>query len=247
MNHVGALALVGSGEYLPEMAPLEGQLLQAAIGRGKRNRYVQIPLAAGKESESRLHYWKELGLKAAERLDSAGVFLPIFNREDAMREDLASQIDDAGLIYLSGGDPTYLAQSLVGTPVWNAIEVAWKSGSSLAGCSAGAMAFGGDVPNFRKQSSVGTPGLNLFPTLRTIPHFDKFFGVLPDQIAKVFVRAPEGIHVIGVDELTAAVCGLDAETSYADLKFMVHGKGGVHILRGAATHTYKEGEIFTLH
>ena len=247
MNHVGALALVGSGEYLPEMAPLEGQLLHAAIERGKQNRYVQIPLAAGKESESRLQYWKELGLKAADRLESTGVFLPIFNREDAMREDLAAQISDAGLIYLSGGDPTYLAQALIDTPVWKAIESTWKSGSSLAGCSAGAMVFGGDVPNFRKQSAVGTPGLNLFPTLRTIPHYDKFFGVLPDPIAKVFVRAPEGVHVIGVDELTAAVCGLDSGTSYEDLKFMVHGKGGVHILRGAATHTFKHGEIFSLH
>jgi len=31
MDHVGALALVGSGEYLPGMAELEGALLKKAL------------------------------------------------------------------------------------------------------------------------------------------------------------------------------------------------------------------------
>jgi cyanophycinase len=243
----GPLALVGSGEYLPEMADLEGKLLRSAIEHGKLNRYIQIPLAAGRESEPRLKYWKELGADQAKRIDSEQVFLPIYSRVDALREDLAAEIENAGLIYLSGGDPSYLATELHGTPVWEAIERNWRKGSALAGCSAGAMALSADVPNFRKQSAPGTPGLNLLPSLRTIPHYNKFFGWIPDSAAKLMVRAPEGVSVIGVDELTAAVYGLDAETSINPPRLKVYGVGAVHVLRGSATHKYHHGEVVELH
>src|ERR1019366_2596030 len=246
MNHVGALALVGSGEYMPGMQQLEGELLRSGIERGKSNRYVQLPLAAGRESIDRLRYWQELGAAAAERLDSQEVFLPIYTRADAMREDLAAEVEGAGLIYISGGDPSYLATSLINTPVWEAIERNWRSGSALAGCSAGAMALGADIPNFRKQSEVGTRGLNILPTIRTIPHYNKFFGWIPDSAAKLMVRAPEGVSVIGVDEMTSSVAGLDPETSDETLSFSVHGVGGVHILRGQATHKDVHGELVHL-
>ena len=238
MDKPGALALVGSGEYLPEMAELEGNLLRSGMERGKLNRFVQLPLAAGRESQDRLRFWQELGATQAERLDSEQVFLPIYTREDAMREDLALEIDNAGLIYISGGDPSYLATSLSGTPVWEAIERNWRSG---------AMALSADIPNFRKQSAPGTPGLNVLPTLRTIPHYNKFFGWIPDSAAKLMVRAPEGVSVIGVDELTAAVAGLDEETAVTPPKFKVFGVGAVHVLRGSATHKYHHGELVELH
>jgi len=61
------------------------------------------------------------------------------------------------------------------------------------------------------------------------------------------LRAPEGVTVIGVDEMTAAVAGLDARTSHEELTFAVFGIGGVHVLRGAATHKYLQGEILHLH
>jgi len=109
------------------------------------------------------------------------------------------------------------------------------------------MALSGDIPNFRKQSEVGTPGLNVLPTLRTIPHYNKFFGWIPDSAAKLMVRAPEGVSVIGVDEMTAAVAGLNPGTSYESLAFSVHGVGGVHVLRGQATHKYVHGEVVQLH
>ncbi len=222
-------------------------MLRSGIERGKRNRYIQLPLAAGRESIDRLRYWQELGAAAAQRLDSEEVFLPIYTRADAMREDLAAEIEGAGLIYLSGGDPSYLATSLINTPVWEAIERNWRSGSALAGCSAGAMALSADIPNFRKQSEVGTQGLSILPTIRTIPHYNKFFGWIPDSAAKLMVRAPEGVSVIGVDEMTAAVAGLDPQTSYEALTFAVYGVGGVHILRGQATHKYVQGELVHLH
>ncbi|MEI6649134.1 MAG: Type 1 glutamine amidotransferase-like domain-containing protein [Actinomycetes bacterium] len=243
---VGALALVGSGEYLPVMEPVEAALLTEGIRRGKRNTFIQIPTAAGRESVDRLAYWRQIGLEQANRLATEQVFLPVYSREDAFNLEHAKAIDEAGLIYLSGGDPGYLAQALAGTPVWAAIERNWRFGSSLAGCSAGAMAMGSDVPNFRKMKEEGQPGLSIISHIRTIPHYNKFFGWIPDGAAKVMLKAPEGTIIIGIDEGTALVTGLEPESSFENRTWSVHGVGGVHILRGAPTHRYQSGDRISL-
>ncbi len=64
----GSIALVGSGEYLPAMLELEKSLIQDAIAQGKKATFVQIPTAAGQESEDRLEYWRSIGKAQADRL-----------------------------------------------------------------------------------------------------------------------------------------------------------------------------------
>lgn len=242
MKRVGALALVGSGEYLPVMEPLEAALLNSGIQRGKKNHYVQLPTAAGQEGAKSLEYWKSMGAQQADRLATKAIFLPVFNREDAMNVEYAELIEDAGLIYLSGGDPTYLAASLIDTPVWEAIRRNWEHGSALAGCSAGAMALSGEIPHFLKPKAEGQLGLGVVPKIRPIPHYNKFFGWIPDSAAKILLQAPDDVTVIGIDEATALVTGLDENTNLAEGIWEVHGMAGVHILRGAPVHTYQEGE-----
>ena len=246
----GALALAGSGEYLPVMQSLEQSLLSNAIERGKNNTYIQIPTAAGQESEDRLSFWKTLGAQQSERLNTQQIFLPIYTREDAMNESIAQKIQGAGLIYLSGGDPGYLARTLIDTPVWSAIETAWNSGSSLAGCSAGAMAMGKHVPNFFRPKEDGTDGFGIIGEIRTIPHYNKFFGWIPDAAARKLLTAPVGTSVIGIDESTALVTGLssDPDVSFENKNWRVHGEGHVHLLRGEGDHAHEfaHGEIVTL-
>jgi peptidase E len=246
----GALALAGSGEYLPIMQDLEQSLLDNAIKLGQKNTYIQIPTAAGRESSERLSFWKTLGGAQADRLSTQQIFLPIYTRDDAMNEAFANQVKDAGLIYLSGGDPGYLANTLIGTPLWSAIELAWQSGSSLAGCSAGAMAMGKHVPNFFRPKDEGTNGFGLIGEIRTIPHYNKFFGWIPDAAARKLLTAPDGTTVIGIDESTALVTGLtaDPEVRFENKSWRVHGEGHVHLLRGEGDHAHKfaHGEVVTL-
>ncbi len=52
----GSVGLVGSGEYLPEMAEFEGSLLRDGEKNQKAPVFVQIPTAAGRESRDRLLY-----------------------------------------------------------------------------------------------------------------------------------------------------------------------------------------------
>jgi cyanophycinase-like exopeptidase len=223
----GSIALVGSGEFLPEMSDLESLLIQDGVRNGKVPRFIQIPTAAGQESPDRIKYWKELGRAQGERLGVEVEFLEILNRQDAQDKELATLIADSALIYLSGGDPHHLADSLVGTPVLGAIYQGWASGSSLAGCSAGAMALSTHIPNFRFSKKSPTPGFNFLPKVRVIPHFDRFFRWIPESAAKVLMSTSDETVLIGIDELTALV------NRSGESDWQVIGSGLVHILRGA--------------
>jgi cyanophycinase-like exopeptidase len=246
MGRIGALALVGSGEYLPVMQDLESALINSGISNGKPNVFLQIPTAAGEESAERLKFWESRGADQARSIGTVQEFLPIFKREDAFNDKYISLVKDAALIYFSGGDPGYLANSLYETPLWDEIKKNWLAGASLAGCSAGAMALSSDVPNFFRMKEEGIPGLNVIPHLRPIPHYNKFFGWIPDSAAKIVMKAPDGTVIIGIDEDTALVTGLDEDTNLAEKSWRVYGEGSVHILSGAPTARFKVGELVNL-
>ena len=220
-NQPGALALVGSGEYLPEAQLLEAALLRLGISRGKSNTYIQIPTAAGKEGEDRLDFWRQRGADQAARIGCEVKYLPVLTREDAHNAQWIEEIKSAGLIYFSGGDPVHLAEVFADTPMWQAIVQAWREGASLAGCSAGAMAFGGKIIGIRRSHI--SAGLNLLPEIEVIPHYDKFLGWLPDRVTAAIVRKDTDTALLGIDENTALVL--------TD-KWRKYGTGKVHILRG---------------
>ena len=232
----GSLALVGSGEYLPPMANFEKSLLNDGIKNGKRPIYIQIPTAAGKETPDRLEYWKQLGKTQADRLDIDSIFLPIFTREDANNPEYVTLMRDSALMYMSGGDPHYLAETLMDTPLWEAIQENWSTGASLAGCSAGAMVLSSHIPNFRLLKKAPTAGLNLLPEIRVIPHFNKFFKWIPESAAKVLLHVPDNSILIGVDELTAIVRrgGQD--------HWVVVGEAKVHVLKGMPDQQLTDGQ-----
>lgn len=232
----GSIALVGSGEYLPEMANLERLLIEDGLKSGREAQFIQIPTAAGRESLERLRYWEELGRSQAEALGVKQVFLPIFDREAAMNQDYAEMISQGALIYISGGDPHHLANSLLDTPVGEAIESSWKSGASLAGCSAGAMVMSSQIPHFRLSRSEPTRGLSLLPRVRVIPHFDKFFRWIPESAAQRMMHVPEDAILLGIDELTAL---LKRQSSKS---WEVHGKAEVHLLKGVEVGRFGHGE-----
>ena len=217
----GAIALVGSGEYLPQAQALESELLRLAISRGKSNTFIQIPTAAGKEGSESLDFWRDRGAKQGERIGCEVKYLPVLTREDAHNSHFISEVGNAGLIYFSGGDPVHLAEIFRDTPLWSAIVKAWESGSSLAGCSAGAMAFGGKIIGIRRSHI--SEGLNLLPDIEVIPHYDKFLGWLPDRVTAAIVRKDANATLLGIDEDTALVL--------TD-RWRKYGSGKVHVLRG---------------
>jgi cyanophycinase-like exopeptidase len=236
----GSLALVGSGEYLPAMSQFEKSLVVDGVKNGKEARFLQIPTAAGRESSDRLEYWKELGLRQAKNLGVKATYLPIFTREDAFNQEYIEAVANSALMYMSGGDPHHLAQVLINTPLWDAILENWKTGASLAGCSAGAMVLSAHIPNFRLLKKVPTQGLNLLPEVRVIPHFNKFFKWIPESAAKVLLHVPDNSILIGVDELTAIV------KRSGDTDWVVVGEAKVHVLKGLPDQQLHDGERINL-
>jgi len=192
----GRIALVGSGEYLPVMHDIEEWLLA-----DRPARYVQLATAAAPEGDAVLNSWHCLGAEAAERLGVEQIVIDVRTRADADDAEHAEAIAGAGLIYLSGGSPRHLARTLAGTRVWAAIASEWRTGASLAGCSAGAMALGGYVPEIRHPRQGGTDGLAVLPDLRVLPHFDKFSRFIPDSVMRPLIMP--GKVVVGIDENTA--------------------------------------------
>ena len=199
----GPLALVGSGEYLPVMTGIERGLLE-----GRPRRYVQLATAAVPDGDAVVAKWHRLGREQAERLDVEQVILPVATRDDAARQDLVDAVAGAGMIYLSGGHPTFLAETLRDTPLWDAIVAAWHNGAALAGCSAGAMVLGSWVPSIRHpRGDGGVPGLGIVPNIRVIPHFDAFFSRMPDVATRCLAGGTSGATLVGIDENTALVGG----------------------------------------
>ena len=222
------------------MADFELSLLKDGEKNDKRPVYIQIPTAAGRESRDRILYWEELGRKQAELLGVEQIFLPIFDRDAAINQEFVLQIRESALIYMSGGDPHYLANTLRDTPVLDAIVENWNSGGSLAGCSAGAMVMSSKIPNFRLSRSAPTEGFNLLPNIRVIPHFNKFFKWIPDSAAKVLLDTPGDSILLGIDEMTAFVRRTGEEL------WRVSGEARVHILKGLPNQQLSNGESISV-
>ena len=236
----GSLALVGSGEYLPAMTAFEKSLLDDGIKNGKAAKYIQIPTAAGRESDDSLAYWKKLGQAQADAMGVQASYLPIYTRDDAFKQEHVDSIKNSALMYMSGGDPHHLAAVLIDTPVWAAIVENWQSGASLAGCSAGAMVLSTQIPNFRMLKKAPSTGLNLLPEIRVIPHFNKFFKWIPDSAAKVLLHVPGDSILIGVDEMTAIVKRSGNE------HWIAVGDAKVHVLKGLPAQQLHDGQEIKL-
>ena len=227
----GPLALVGSGEYLPVMAGVEGLLL-----RGRAPRYVQIPTAAAPEGEASLRRWLGLGAAQAERLGVEQVPVVARDRDEADAPELAALVEGAGLVYLSGGNPGYLARTLRGSRLWDAILAAWSAGSALAGCSAGAIALTGWVPAIRAPAGAPDPGLGVLPWLRVIPHFDRMLAWVPDLLGRAVTDLSPGVTVVGIDEDTAIV-----DLAGTGHDWQVHGRQQAWTLDGGQRQGYPAG------
>ncbi len=233
----GPVALVGSGEYLPVTEPLERSLLA-----GRPARFVQLATAAAPEGVDSLARWHGLGREAAHRLGAEQVVLPVVDRVSADDEALAGLVEGAGLVYLSGGNPTFLARTLAGTAVWAAIVAAWRAGAALAGCSAGAMALCGEVPAIRHPFRDPVRGLGAVPGLTVLPHFDRFARRLPDAVLRRVSHRSDGLAAVGIDEDTALVGGFRADPE----EWEVVGRQSVWLLTADGREERPAGSVVRL-
>ena len=117
--------------------------------------------------------------------------------------DLAGHIAGAGLVYLSGGNPGYLVETLRGTRVWGAVLANWDRGAVLAGCSAGAIALTSRADDVRAKRTVA--GLGVVEELVVIPHFDHSEECWPGAFGRRQAELQSGQALVGLDDETALI------------------------------------------
>jgi len=215
--------------------------IEAELIAGRPARYVQLPTAAGEESAASVARWVALGEAQAARLGVQAVPVMVLERDQADDDAHARQVAGAGLIYLSGGSPGHLADTLRGTRVWAAIHAEWRRGAALAGCSAGAMALTSSVPDIRHPRAAPHPGLGVVPRLRIIPHFDRLRRWMPWLVRTMTSQLTDGERLVGIDEETAIVSdGTDFS------HWLVKGKRQAWVLGPDRRQPFQAGETVLL-
>ena len=219
-------ALVGSGEFLPVMAPVDSVLLD-----GRHQSVAVIPTASAQDGERTFQKWITMAHSHFRKMGVEVRPIEVRDRDEANGFRDLHAIKSAGFIYLSGGNPGYLAASLRDTPVWEAVAEAVATGAAIAGCSAGAMAMGALAPVVREPRAEMGPGIAMIGHIAVIPHFDKIRGWVPGIVENYLHSSPEGVVVVGIDEDTALVGGPHEWT--------VMGHRHVHLI-----HSMDEVEVF---
>ncbi len=230
----GLIALVGSGEYLPVMDKVDRYLLDHCGANGHRPRVVCLPTAAGQEGDASVDRWVNMGLEHFRALGTDVQAARITNREEADDPRFAERLENADLIYFSGGNPMYLYQTMQGSRSWEAAQKAWKRGAVYAGCSAGAMILGRELPDLRSGTERGA-AFGVLPARYILPHFDRMQIIRPLVTPLLKSRVRTGEFSLGIDEDTALVGKLGGE-------WQVMGRSKVYVFTRRSVKSFSDGD-----
>jgi cyanophycinase len=235
----GLIALLGSGEYLPVMDPIDRYLLESLDLKDRKARVVCLPTGAGQEGDVSVNRWSNMGIEHFRNLNADVAALPIIDRASADDPQFQPLLESADLIYFSGGDPLYLYETMHGSRSWEAAQKAWARGAIYAGCSAGAMILAEQMPNFRRAGLGVRKGFGVVPAAFVLPHFDQIPAFFKPMTFAVRRGLKDGQFMLGIDENTALVGKLGGE-------WKVMGSGSVHLITKKSDQVYTEGRSILL-
>jgi cyanophycinase len=221
----GLLMLNGGDEFRPGNEPQDRELVAAVrpgpayvVATAARRQRPELAVATARR------WFGGLGLDVQE--------LPVYTRADAGSAELSARAAAAGLLYLTGGDPGLLAQTLRGSRAWDAMVEAWRGGAALAGSSAGAMALCRWTLVMarwpRHEQRRAADALGLVPGTAVLPHYATMGSRWSVE------DRPDGLTLLGIDERTAAV--------WDGAGWHAAGAGAVTVISDAGTARFTAGE-----
>ena len=156
--------------------------------------------------------------------------LAIESREDAHSERAMRVLEDAAVVFLTGGDQLRITSAVGDSPVFSRIFEIFVNGGVIAGTSAGAavmsetMIVNGEAEDSHKIGSLLqlAPGFGFAKDMIVDQHFAERGRV--SRLLAVVAQNPRVLG-IGIDENTAI-------EMKADREFSVLGDGGVTVLDG---------------
>lgn len=230
----GTLVIIGGGEKKDEERAILREVARQADGGS-----LVVVTVATEEPEGTWKEYREifrkLGVKKVKHLD-------VRLREEATLPEKVGLLDDAKVVFFTGGDQLKITSQLGDSPVYQRVEQIFaEEGGTIAGTSAGAsvmsetMLISGDGDKSHKVGDVlgMAPGLGLIQDVVVDQHFAER-GRLGRLLAAV-AQNPRQLG-LGLDENTAVVV--------EGRRLRVIGKGAVHVLDGSES-TYSnlgEGE-----
>ncbi len=234
---MSAYAFLGAAEFEDWHTDIDRSLLDGRPGPA-----LVFATASAPEGDGVYQGWIDKGLAhyAAAGIEASAPSLR--TPEDANDPAIVAQIDAAGLVFFSGGNPAYLARVLLGSPAWQRIRDRVTDGSlAYAGCSAGVACL--SDPTFDSATDdaerVWAPGLGYFPKTLFAPHWDIVETWIPGAHAFISAATPDGGSLVAIDEQTALVGD--------GVRWSVHGVGGVYVHQdGQWVGEYRAGDTWEL-
>jgi cyanophycinase len=227
---MGILLLEGGAEFGGRMAEPDKQAIELAGGPDAP--IAILPTAAAPDNNHEragrngLIWFKSLG---SSRVD----VVPVIDKSTANDPALAARLRSARFIYLLGGFPQHLGETLKGSRGWQAALEAYQEGAVIGGSSAGAMV----LCEHYYDPSTGRlmEGLNLLPHSVVLPHHNNFgrnwAGALSSQLPMD--------TLVGIDEQTGILNNASGE-------WTIYGKGKVTLYRGGQTEVHGRGETIKI-
>lgn len=225
---MGYLLLEGGAEFGGRMS--EPDLRAIKLAGGFEAPIAILPTAAAPDNNHKRaggngqRWFQSLGAKNVFTVD-------VVDARSANDSALATQIRNSKIIYLLGGFPQHLGETLKGSACWTSALEAYQNGAVIAGSSAGAMVLCEHY--FDPHEGKTVRGLNLVPNACVLPHHNNFGKAWAGQLAK---QLP-GVTLIGIDERTGMIDDTDG-------KWEVYGGGEVTLYRGGSTLSYGRGDQF---
>jgi cyanophycinase len=228
---MGYLLLEGGAEFGGKMSEPDRKAIERAGGPEAPIRI--IPTAAAPDDnhqragENGVRWFRSLGAK-----DVASV--PLIDRASAAGAAVVEAIRSAKLIYLLGGFPGYLSETLAGSPAWVAALEAYREGAVVGGSSAGAMV----LCQFYYDPEIGgvRDGLGLIPSACVLPHHNTSGRGWVSRLAEL----SPAMTLIGIDERTGIM------DDGAGQVWSVFGQGSITLYRGGKTEKVSSVRSFSL-
>lgn len=220
---MGFIVLEGGAEFGGQMDAADRRAINLAGGFDRPIRI--IPAAAAPDDNHRqagqngIDWFLQLGAADVCAVD-------LIDRQSADDPAIAAELARARLIYLLGGFPHYLGQTLMDSPSWQAIRDAHSQGAVIAGSSAGAMVLCDYY--YDPATAQLHQGLGLVSSACVLPHHETFGKDWAPLIRKNSAR----IIMVGIDEQTGLINDAGPD------RWRVYGKGKVTLYKNNSSRQF---------
>ena len=251
------LTIMGSGETAPTMVTTH-RTLAARLPKGAQAVLLDTPYGFQENAGELSTKAREYFLTSVNMELSPANLVRISGADPVQVERSLQMIADAQYVFAGPGSPTYALRQWSGTAIDDVLRAKLRTGGIVTFASAAALTLGRRTLPVYEIYKVGEDprwleGLDVLSELEinavVVPHYNNAEGGHHDtrfcymgerRLSQLESELDDGTWVLGVDEHTALVIDIDADTAE------VTGKGVVTIRVNGASEEIPSGETFSL-